>query len=246
MPPHIFVFKLFHAIQTRTLNMKKLTLTIIILVLTLSINAQSDSCNVLLEKISGRYTGKCLDGLANGKGKSIGEDTYIGTFKDGLPNGKGKYLYKNGDTFQGYWLNGQKDGKGKFEYTINGEKYTLIGYWKKDEYFGVTEPDISYRVASASGIMKYTVEKNELINEHDKDITFSIKSAFTDFTPTDLIIDKSSGQIVQSGKKISISQYFCPLHCEISYTILVGDTRKQCRFIIDILEEGKYTITISN
>ncbi|PKP27440.1 MAG: hypothetical protein CVU06_01995, partial [Bacteroidetes bacterium HGW-Bacteroidetes-22] len=127
--------------------MKKLTLTIIILVLTLSINAQSDSCNVLLEKISGRYTGKCLDGLANGKGKSIGEDTYIGTFKDGLPNGKGKYLYKNGDTFQGYWLNGQKDGKGKFEYTINGEKYTLIGYWKKDEYFGVLTEMLSKRQA---------------------------------------------------------------------------------------------------
>ena len=226
--------------------MKNLRLIIIFLVSTLSINAQTDTCKVLLGNISGKYTGKCLNGLAYGKGKSTGEDTYIGMFKDGLPDGKGKYLYKNGDIFQGYWHNGQKDGKGKFEYTLNGEKSTLIGYWKKDEYIGVTEPDISYRVTSSLGIINYKVEKNEPVYEQDKETTFSIKSAFTNFVPTDLNIEKSSGQIVQSGKKIEITQYFCPLHCEISYTILVGETRKQCRFIIEILEEGKYMITLSN
>jgi len=219
------------------LNMKNLIL---------SINAQTDSCKVLLEKISGKYTGKCMNGIANGNGKSIGEDTYIGTFKDGLPDGKGKYLYKNGDIFQGYWLNGQKEGKGKFEYTLNGEKCTLIGYWKKDEYIGVTEPDISYRVTSSSGIMNFKVEKKESVNEHDNEITFSIKSAFTDFAPTDLKIDKSSGQIVQTGKKFGITKYFCPLQCQISYTISVAETRKQCRFIIEILEKGKYSVTLSN
>lgn len=226
--------------------MKNLTLIFIFLVLALSINAQTDTCKVLLGNISGKYTGKCLNGLANGKGKSIGEDTYIGKFKNGLPEGKGKYLYKNGDIFQGYWHNGQKDGKGKFEYTLNGEKSTLVGYWKKDEYVGVTEPGIFYRVTSSSGILNYKVEKNESVNKQDKEITFSIKSAFTDFAPTDLKIEKSSGQIVQSGKKFVITQYFCPLHCEISYTILVGEIRKQCRFIIEIIEEGKYMITLSN
>jgi len=226
--------------------MKNLTLIIFFLVLTLSINAQTDSCKVLLGKISGEYTGKCLNGLANGKGQSTGEDTYIGTFKDGLPDGKGKYLYKNGDVFQGYFQNGQKDGKGKFEYTLNKGKNTLIGYWKKDEYVGVTEPDVSYRVTSALGIMNYKVVKNESANELDKEITFSIKSAFTDFAPKDLKIEKSSGQIIQSGKKFGIIQYFCPLQCEISYTILVGQSRKQCRFIIEILDEGKYTVTLSN
>lgn len=226
--------------------MRNLTLTIILLVLTLSINAQTDSCKVLLGKISGKYAGNCLNGLANGKGKSIGEDTYFGTFKDGLPDGKGKYLYKNGDIFNGYWKNGQKDGKGKFEYNLNGKKCVLIGYWKNDEYVGVTEHGISYRVTSSSGIMNYEVEKNESTNVRDNEITFSIKSAFTDFAPTDLKIDKSSGQIVQTGKKFSITQYFCPLHCEVSYTILVAETKKQCRFTIEILEEGKYSVTLNN
>lgn len=226
--------------------MNNLTLIIIYFVFAQSINAQTESCTVLLENISGKYTGKCKSGLANGKGKSIGENTYIGIFKDGLPHGKGKYILKNGDIFQGYWKNGQKEGKGKFSYSLNGEKYTLIGYWKKDEYVGITDPDISYRVTSSSGIMDYKVEKKDSASEYDNAINFSIKSAFTDFAPRDLKIENSSGQIVQAGKKFGISQYFCPLHCEISYTILVGEIRKQCRFVIDILEEGKYMIILSN
>ena len=75
-------------------KMKNITLIIISLVLVQNINAQTESCKVLLEKISGKYSGKCQDGLAYGKGKSIGEDTYIGSFKDGLPHGKGKYIFK--------------------------------------------------------------------------------------------------------------------------------------------------------
>jgi len=226
--------------------MKNFTLIIIAFFLIQSINAQTEICKVLLERISGIYTGKCQNGLANGNGKSIGQDTYIGIFKDGLPDGKGKYLFKNGDVFQGYWKNGHKDGKGKFEYTLNGTKQTLTGYWKEDEYVGVTEPDISYRVTTVSGISDYKVQKNESASDSNNEINFSIKSAFTDFVPQDLKIEKSSGQIIQSGKKFGIIKYFCPLHCEISYTILAGETRKQCRFIVDILEKGNYMITLSN
>jgi hypothetical protein len=226
--------------------MKNLILIISTLFLMQSAKAQTDSCKVLLEKISGKYAGKCQNGLANGKGKSIGEDTYIGSFKVGLPHGKGKYLFKNGDIFQGDWQNGQKEGNGKFIYTLNGKKNTLIGYWKNDEFVGVINPDISYRVTSTSGIIDYKVEKKEPVYECQNEITFSIKSAFTDFIPQDLKVENSTGQIVQSGKKFGINQYLCPLHCEISYTILVGKIRKQCRFIVDILEEGKYMITLSN
>ena len=225
--------------------MRRITLIFISIVLVHYLNAQSETCKVLLDKISGTYNGECLNGLANGKGKSTGEDIYIGSFKNGLPDGKGKYILKNGDIYKGFWKEGKKNGKGKFEYTLNEKKYTLTGYWKKDEYVGITDPDISYRVITASGIFDYKIEKNEPINNNNI-ITFSIKSAFTDFAPRDLKIENSSGQIIQSGKKFTISQYFCPLHCEISYTILVGGNRKHCYFIIEIIEEGNYNITLSN
>jgi len=163
-----------------------------------------------------------------------------------LPDGKGKYLFENGDVFLGYWQNGQKDGKGKFEYSSNGKKYTLIGYWKNDEYEGVTEPDVSYRVTSASGILDYKLEKKEVAVESDREITVSVKSAFIDISPSDLKIEISSGKIVQTGRKIGVYQYSCPLHCEISYSILLGESRKQCRFIVDILKEGKYAIVLAN
>lgn len=226
--------------------MKNLTFMIIALFLAHCTIAQTDSCRVLAGKISGTYSGKCLNGLANGKGKSIGEDTYTGNFKDGLPDGKGKYIFKNGDIFQGYWKNGQKDGKGEFEYTLNGKKYKLTGYWKKDEFAGAMDPDVSYRVTSATGINNYTFEKNESGGENGNEITISVSSAFTDYVPQDLKIENSSGKVLRNGKKTGITQYFCPLHCEISYTILISDTRKQCRFIFEVMEAGNYTIILSN
>ena len=228
--------------------MRKLILFTLLCVTTLFINAQTDSCKVLLEKISGKYTGDCLNGLANGKGKSIGEDTYIGTFKDGFPDGKGKYIFNNGDVFIGNWLKGKKNGKGKFEISINGKKNTINGYWKEDEYAGVSEPDVTFRVTYFSGIFDYKVEKNKPVKEFENinKITLTIKSAFTDFLPTDLKIEKSSGQITQIGKKFEITQYFCPIHCEISYSILVAGGRRPCRFTIDVLEKGEFTITLNN
>lgn len=226
--------------------MRNIIITIILLTLALSIQAQTESCKVLLEKISGKYTGGCKDGLADGKGKSIGEDTYIGLFKNGLPHGKGEYDYNNGDVFIGQWLNGHKDGKGKFTFTLNGKKNTMIGYWEKDDFIGSKGPDTSYRVTGSTGIMGYKVEKKAVVDEQDQEITFSIKSAFLDFLPSDLQIVKSSGQLVQTGKKISITNYFYPFHCEINYTILVLGSRKQCSFTLDVFDTGKYSVTLNN
>ncbi|MFZ4549032.1 MAG: hypothetical protein ACOYN4_16405, partial [Bacteroidales bacterium] len=153
--------------------MKNLLLLIIVMFLVQGLIAQTESCKVLLEKISGSYSGNCQNGLASGKGKSVGEDTYTGFFKDGLPDGKGKYVFKNGDSFQGNWKKGIKDGKGTFEYTLNGKKQTLNGYWKNDEYAGTTETGKSYNVTSVSGIPDYKINKKESLSEHDNEVIFS-------------------------------------------------------------------------
>ncbi|MDD4372819.1 MAG: hypothetical protein PHG67_02755 [Bacteroidales bacterium] len=226
--------------------MRNTALIFILFVFAYHINAQTNSCKVLHEKIAGDYSGKCLNGLANGKGKSIGEDTYIGIFKDGLPHGNGKYLYKNGDVFQGNWKNGKKDGKGKFVFTQDGKRQKMYGYWKDDEYVGADDPDLPYRVIASSGIVDHDFKKNESSGEHDNEINLVIRSAFTDFTPVDLRIENSSGQVIQSGKRFKIIQYLFPFRCEISYTLLVGQNRKQCQFIFEVLQEGRYSITLHN
>lgn len=228
------------------LEVKIILLIIVTFTIIEQLNAQSEPCQVLQKEISGTYTGECKNGLANGEGASIGEDRYTGTFKNGLPDGKGKYVFSNGDIYQGYWKDGHKDGKGKFTFRINGEKQVLVGYWKNDEYVGKTAPDILYRIISVSGIMDYEIEKGDTTNANQDEVLFSIKSAFTDFAPADLRIESSTGQFFQSGKKFGIRNHFYPLHCEVSYSILVGDIRKHCRFVIEILEEGQYSITLNN
>ncbi len=230
----------------RKIAQRGFILMIIVLFITVVLKAQTDTCQVLLDKISNEYKGDCENGLANGQGKAIGEDVYVGSFKNGLPDGKGTYTFKNGNIYQGYWKEGKKEGKGKFSFIINGEKQILIGYWKSDEYIGPSKTDITYRVTSAFGIVKYTIDEDLTVNDNENEIIFSIKSAFTDFAPSDLKIENSSGQIFQQGKKFGIRNNFYPLHCEISYSILVGVNRKQCRFIVEILKRGRYAITLYN
>lgn len=226
--------------------MKTAAIIFISLAVMHSLHAQKITCRVLSEMISGAYSGDCKDGLANGKGKSSGEETYIGHFSNGLPHGKGKYYYKNGDIFQGYWENGKKNGVGKLKYISDGKMRILSGYWKDDEYAGVTDPEISYRITNASGLVNHRIVKSEITGGQNNELTLLIKSAFTDFVPFDLKLDISSGQIIQSGKKFIINKYFCPFHCEVSYSILVGNHRKKCRFNFDIPQYGRYTIIMYN
>lgn len=224
--------------------MKNLALLILLLSHFLIANAQSDECKVLMESIAGEYQGDCLNGLANGKGKSKGIDSYKGFFKDGLPDGMGTYTYKNGDVYKGEWAKGLKNGKGEFKYTLNNKSLKLVGYWENGEYKGTSDPEKNYRVLTTLGITDYTIEEKE---SGQKVIRLIMKNAMTDFMPIDLKLNSSSGQIMTVGKRISISDYFCPYNLDVSYTIRTGSgIRKQFRFLIEINNPGYYTITLVN
>lgn len=117
----------------------KIYLLIIITTLFLSGASFAQDCTVSLAAISGKYTGECKDGKANGIGASIGEDTYTGAFKEGLPNGRGKYIWKNGNWFEGEWVKGVKQGIGRMFYKQSGKDSIVDGYWKKDKYISQYE-----------------------------------------------------------------------------------------------------------
>lgn len=226
--------------------MKKLLLFLLSPLLMHGLNAQNDTCRVLHEKLAGAYTGGCENGLASGKGKATGEDTYTGAFLNGLPHGKGTYTFKNGNVFKGRWVNGQKNGKGTFKYTQHGKQHTLSGYWKDDVYAGATDPGLSYRVGQSTGIPVHRVTEEAVPDAADSRVVFAIQVANTDFAPSDLKIEHSSGQLTQLGRRFSVSRCALPLRCELSYTMKAGLSRMQCRFIIDILQPGAYTVTLDH
>ena len=113
----------------------KTTLTIFItslFVLFQVVLFSQEPCQVLKPEISGKYSGKCKDGLAEGKGIAEGTDKYEGKFAKGLPNGTGKYTWSTGEVYEGSWKNGKRDGQGKYTYKLNGVEMVDFGLWKDD------------------------------------------------------------------------------------------------------------------
>lgn len=183
--------------------MKKAQIFIFVLLFYIpsSFSQQKDSCKVLLSEISGTYEGDCKNGLANGKGTAIGEDTYVGRFKNGLPDGKGKYTYKNGNVYSGKWRNGLKNGKGKFKYFIDGKATILLGYWIDGEYVGPSKPDEFYRITNITAIEYHSIKKVE--GDEDK-IEISFERVMSKYIPRDLEITITSGRLNNQNRKILI------------------------------------------
>lgn len=89
-------------------------------------SALAGVCKVNDSDISGDYSGGCVNGFANGKGKAIGRDTYIGNFKQGNKHGNGIYIWGisawNGDKYEGEFKDDQFSGKAIKTYA-NGIRY---------------------------------------------------------------------------------------------------------------------------
>lgn len=202
-----------------------------------------NSCKVLMKEISTTYKGDCLDGLAEGKGTAIGEDTYKGMFHQGLPHGKGIYKYKNGNVFTGNWNMGLKNGEGEFKYKLNDKVTLLKGFWKDGEYSGLSKPAEDYRVTNLSGIENQSITK---VAGKEAIIEISFEKAMKKYIPRDLAIKLSSGYRIDQNLKVVIQNYNCPLNCTIHYTILVNGIERQCNFDFDILQQGKYEVFLSN
>ncbi|MBW2218668.1 MAG: hypothetical protein JRF40_04110 [Deltaproteobacteria bacterium] len=91
------------------------------------VNAETDNCKVLDEDIADTYEGGCEDGLAHGKGRASGRDSYDWEFKNGRQHGECTYTWFSGDVFSGSWTEGKRNGWG----TLNrpdGAYYE--GEWK--------------------------------------------------------------------------------------------------------------------
>lgn len=127
-----------------------------------------ETCEVKLKDIAGVYSGDCVKGKAEGKGKSVGTDEYEGDFKKGYPDGKGMYIWKDGHYFIGNYVKGKKEGSGNmyFENSV-GDDSVITGYWKNDKYIGEFEKqfDIISKTSHITKVdCKYIDGKGESIN----------------------------------------------------------------------------------
>ena len=98
-----------------------------------AVTAFAADCKVNDPDISDEYVGGCVNGLAHGKGKAKGRDTYEGEFERGHIHGKGSYVAESGTSYNGYWVKGEKQGRGLQIYP-KGSKYE--GEWLNSLWHG--------------------------------------------------------------------------------------------------------------
>ena len=226
--------------------MKSQTNIILILVfswLSYSITAQ-EKCLVLKPSISGTYTGKCKNGLAQGKGKAVGQDTYIGQFNKGLPDGSGTYTWANGDTYIGSWVDGLMQGEGTLKFKSNGKDTTIIGLWDKDKYKGPVPP--KPRVIRSVGITRYNFTKSG--EAKDRVLLNFYLGGLRNPGIENLLFSNSSGTYINLGPSIGYENIIFPVTIKVTYlTWNTAHTQQfPATFEFEIFEPGDWIVDLHN
>ena len=86
------------------------------------------SCRVIDPELQGRYSGPCVDGLAEGEGVASGIAEYRGGFHRGRKHGKGVKTWPNGDRYEGEFVDDGKQGFGTYQWGS--------GLWEGERYDG--------------------------------------------------------------------------------------------------------------
>ena len=131
--------------------------------------AMGQDCRVLDSELQGRYTGPCLNGLAEGIGEASGAAHYRGGFDAGRKHGKGVKTWPNGDRYEGDFVEDRREGIGTYVWgrgKWQGERYegayvndkrhglgvyrwpsgdVYSGPWKEDAFAGPATPMMAAR-----------------------------------------------------------------------------------------------------
>ena len=129
--------------------------TILLFLLFIQINyLQAQNCVVKMTDADGNYTGDCIKGKAEGKGK---------------------YTWQNGSWYEGSWKNGYFEGPGTLHKTAihnSDSSIELTGFWKKGTYVGKYESPFIYNLLT-NNISEFNVRK---LNTAQPDITIEVKT----------------------------------------------------------------------
>ena len=219
--------------------------TILILLFAFSSYNISAQCKVLVDNLSGKYSGECKKGLANGDGQAIGVDKYVGEFKKGYPNGKGVYTWANGDTYNGEFKEGKMDGYGVLKSIVDGKTVEKKGYWKYGYYGGTNKNVQVYIIKNKKYVANYSVRR---IGDGSKVGFKWMKGSRVLYSMPDLTMTANNG--IQSTEMTfcGFEQIKFPFTCRINFT----NTDKaetmtyDCIFEFEILIPGEYEIIFND
>ena len=86
-----------------------------------------EACKVLDLELQVSYSGRCVNGLADGLGVASGIAAYTGEFRAGRKHGKGTKTWANGDRYEGDFVEERIEGFGTYTFGRGpwaGESYT--------------------------------------------------------------------------------------------------------------------------
>jgi len=204
-----------------------------------------DVCSVLVKELAGSYTGKCRKGLAHGKGKAVGVDSYEGRFSKGLPDGSGTYTWADGRVYNGEWKNGKRDGKGTMTYLVESEESVVTGIWKAGVFMGETIPP-PYQVSGIRNVNRYSINK---INEMGSGIRVALYLAGNfNSDIEDFSMISESGEEYTTGRYVGLENAIVPYSVTIKYRTwnTFHTSQYDVFFEFTINEEGSFEVSITN
>jgi hypothetical protein len=223
--------------------MKNILFALAAIVLSLAVHGQTE-CKVLIQSLSGSYTGKCKDGLAQGKGKAQGTDIYEGAFAKGVPHGRGTYTWSNGDRYEGDWEKGIRQGEGTFYFKDGGKDTLISGLWEADRYKGPKPPPP--KIHTNVGVERFNIEKTVGIK---KRVLVNIyQNGVRNRGIEQFMIDANSGSPTTLGESVGFENINFPIRIKVSYSTWnkLRTAMYDVRFEFEIFEEGDWVVDIHN
>ena len=195
-------------------------------------------------EINESYSGKCKKGLANGKGKAVGTDTYEGQFSDGLPWGRGTYTWENGDVYVGDWKNGMRNGEGDFTFKLNERDTTVSGMWENDQYLGP-------KPKTPQVITKTSIDRFNIYNQGgilNRVLIDFQQNGMRNTGITNLLISSDKGTQTNLGYLVGYENITFPVQIKVSYTTYNKLRSQQVYAVFEfiIFEPGDWRVEIIN